>query len=438
MICCLNPDCPNPQNPDGTNFCLSCGTGLVPILRNRYRIIAPLGGGGFGRTYLAEDLDKLNEQCVVKQLSPQVKGSWSLKKATELFEQEAKRLQQLGEHPQIPTLYGYFKQDNYLYLVQQYIKGQNLLQELQHQGAFNEAKIRELLSGLLPVLQTVHNLHVIHRDIKPDNIIRRSPPHPQLGSRDFVLIDFGVAKAATTTALAKPGTSIGSFGYAPIEQMQVGEAYPASDLYSLGATCFHLLTNIAPRDLWIKQGYGWISQWRQHVKQPISQELEQIIDKLLKENYRERYPSAKAAFQALNNHSIPPDTIIAPFPILPPQPPTTVPESSPRVVLTSSGSSLLLLVLLSFFGTAIASGIWLLILAGFIFASARPIFAKTYLLIISVITTLIVVFIFKSLPMQASFRGLLVIVLSTILAGLLAFTLITLSQIFNKFFARYF
>lgn len=80
MICCLNPDCPDPQNPIGTNFCVSCGTGLIPLLRNRYRVIAPLGGGGFARTYLAEDIDKLEEQCVVKQLAPQAQGSWSLKK----------------------------------------------------------------------------------------------------------------------------------------------------------------------------------------------------------------------------------------------------------------------------------------------------------------------------------------------------------------------
>lgn len=114
------------------------------MLRNRYCPVKSLGGGGFGKTYLAEDRDKLNEKCVIKQFAPQVQGIGALQKATELFEQEARRLHQLDEHPQIPTLRAYFEQDNRLYLVQQYIEGQNLLAELQQNLIFSEQKIREL------------------------------------------------------------------------------------------------------------------------------------------------------------------------------------------------------------------------------------------------------------------------------------------------------
>ena len=436
MICCLNPDCPDSQNPIGTNFCVSCGTGLRPLLRNRYRVTAPLGGGGFARTYLAEDIDKLDEQCVVKQLAPQAQGSWSLKKATELFEQEARRLQQLGQHHQIPTLYAYFKEDNYLYLVQQFIEGQNLLQELQQQGVFDEAKIRELLHDLLPVLQAVHQQQVIHRDIKPENILRCQ------SDGKLVLIDFGVAKQATPTAIAKPGTMIGSLGYAPIEQMQEGEAFPASDLYSLGATCFHLLTNIYTRNLWIRHGYGWIQNWRQYLKQPITQELGHIIDRLLQENHVQRYQSAEEVLQDLNKRpswrNIP-VTIVTPSPN---QEELVSWKLLPWGVLAGSASSMLMIALLSFFGTVwISSGIWLPILAGFIFIQSRPIFEKTYLFILAVITTLFIFFVFQKFQIssfiQAGPNGLLIIVFLFIIAGVLAFTIMCLSLLFNNLMSKF-
>jgi serine/threonine protein kinase len=194
------------------------------VLRNRYRPIKSLGGGGFGKTYLAEDIDKLNEKWVIKQFAPQVQGTAALKKATELFEQEARQLQKLGEHPQFPRLLAYFEQDTRLYLVQQLIDGQNFLDELQQQGIFSEQKIRELLRDLLSILTTVHQHKVIHRDIKPQNILRRE------SDRKLILIDFGASKQLSETVVTSQagGTTIGSFGYAPPEQMQDGEAYPAS------------------------------------------------------------------------------------------------------------------------------------------------------------------------------------------------------------------
>ncbi|MFQ4142556.1 serine/threonine-protein kinase [Chlorogloeopsis sp. ULAP02] len=317
MTCCLNPACHNPPNLDGTMFCSNCGTGLV-VLRNRYRPIKSLGGGGFGKTYLAEDIDKLNERCVIKQFAPQVQGTASLNKATELFEQEARRLQQLGEHPQIPTLLAYFEQDNRLYLVQQFINGQNLLAELQQQGTFNEQKLRELLLDLLEILKTVHQHKVIHRDIKPENIIRR-------GDRKLVLIDFGASKQLTMTVMTQPGTAIGSFGYAPLEQMQGGKAYPASDLYSVGATCFHLLSGISPWELWKRQGYGWVTSWQKHLQQPVSQDLGRVLNKLLQEEYQQRYQSAEEVLQDLNPPPPPPPPVIA-TPQTPPSQPVTAPS----------------------------------------------------------------------------------------------------------------
>ncbi|MFY7802769.1 MAG: protein kinase domain-containing protein [Limnoraphis robusta] len=298
MTCCLNPYCPKPDNPDGNRYCQTCGTELIAILRSHYRVIKLLGEGGFGRTYLAEDIDKLNEYCVVKQFTANVQGTGALNKATQLFEQEARQLQQLGKHPQIPTLYAYFEEGKQLFLVQEYIEGETLSQLIEKQGVWKEPQVKQLLEDLLPVLKFVHEQKVIHRDITPNNIIQRR------GDDCFVLIDFGVAKQLSTTVLqTKMGTRIGADGFAPIEQLQGGEAYPASDLFSLGVTCFYLLTQVHPYHLFLEEGYGWTRNWEQHLKQSISQELKEIVTKLLQKDVRQRYQSVSDILTALRSHS---------------------------------------------------------------------------------------------------------------------------------------
>ncbi|MTJ55307.1 protein kinase [Anabaena sp. UHCC 0253] len=294
MICCLNPDCSNPQNPHKNQVCQSCHTPLVPLLRNRFRVIRVLSDeGGFGRTYIAEDIDKLNELCVIKQLAPKFQGTWSQKKAIQLFSEEAKRLQELGEHPQIPTLIAYFEQDNCLYLVQQFIDGQNLLNELNSRKVYRDWDIQSILLDLLPIIKFVHQHGVIHRDIKPENIIRR-----KCDGR-LTLIDFGSSKQFTARIQRKNGTSIGSHGYSPIEQIRDGKAYPASDLFSLGATCFHLLTGMSPFQLWTEYGYGWVGNWHNYLRFPLSRELAEIIDKLLQKEIQHRYQSADEVIRDL-------------------------------------------------------------------------------------------------------------------------------------------
>jgi len=270
-----------------------------------------LGGGGFGKTYLAEDIDRLRTKCVIKQFAPQIQGTPALQKATELFEQEAKQLEQLGKHPQIPGLWAYFEDNSRLYLVQEFIEGENLLAELEKQGTFGEEKIRGLLLDLLPILEVVHQAQVIHRDIKPENIMRRG------SDGKLLLIDFGASKQIQGTV--KPGTQIGTLGYAALEQMQDRQVYPATDLYSVGATCFHLLTGIHPWDLYIEVAYIWVEQWRQHLKQSISPQLGTIVDKLLQKEYQQRYQSAGEVLQALVG--------------VPPQPVTPTPKNTLNVPL---------------------------------------------------------------------------------------------------------
>ncbi|WP_445633802.1 hypothetical protein NSTC745_05517 [Nostoc sp. DSM 114161] len=295
MICCLNPDCPNPLNPNGKKFCQSCGTPLVSLLRNRFRVIRVLSDeGGFGRTYLSEDIDKLNERCVIKQLAPKFQGTWSQKKAMELFAQEAQRLQDLGEHPQIPTLLAYFEQEGCLYLVQQFINGDNLLKELQQRKKpYTAREIQAILLDLLPVLKFIHDRNVIHRDIKPENIIRNK------SDGRLSLIDFGSSKQFTAKVQNKSGTSIGSHGYSPLEQIRDGKAFAASDLFGLGATCFHLLTGTSPFQLWMECGYAWVSNWRQYLRTPLNAELDSVIDKLLKKDIQQRYQSTDEVLRDL-------------------------------------------------------------------------------------------------------------------------------------------
>jgi len=177
--------------------------------------------------------------------------------------------------------------------VQELIEGQNLLKDIE-QEPYGENQIRQLLADLLPVLEFIHEQGVVHRDIKPDNII-----HRQSDGR-LVLIDFGISKQLSSKTLSQLGTRAGTPGYAPAEQLQFGEAYPASDLYALGSTCIHLLTGVNPGELYNSLEDFWI--WRERLPQStvISSELEQIIDKLLQPLVKERYQSAAEVLQALN------------------------------------------------------------------------------------------------------------------------------------------
>lgn len=302
---CLNPNCQQPENQADALTCQNCGSKL--LLQERYRTIKPIGQGGFGKTFLAVDEIPLtplekggkgSSLCVIKQFLPQYQGINHTEKATELFLQEAKRLETLGKHPQIPQLLAYFEQEQRHYLIQEYIDGNNLAQELAEVGAFNETQIRQLLDELLPILQYISDRQVIHRDIKPENIIRRS-------DRSLVLVDFGAAKYATETTLNRTGTIIGSAAYAAPEQVR-GKATFASDIYSLGVTCIHLLTQITPFDLYDSSEDKWA--WRHYLWQkPISNKLSYVLDKMLQSGTKQRYQSAAEVIFDLQT-TVPPKT----------------------------------------------------------------------------------------------------------------------------------
>lgn len=291
MRYCLNPACSSPENAD-RETCQNCGSTLR--LKGEFVALRSIGQGGFGRTFLAEDGS--DRRCVIKQFFPQQWGN--RERASELFRQEALRLEELGEHPQIPNLIAYLEQDNHQYLIQEFIDGCNLDQELAAEGTFSEAQIRQLLLDLLPVLQFMHDRQVIHRDIKPANIIRRNR------NRSLVLVDMGAAKYASETALARTGTVIGSAEYVAPEQTR-GKAVFASDLYSLGATCIHLMTQMSPFDLYDSSEGSWV--WRDCLKQRVSDRFARVLDKMLAEATKRRYQSATEVLQDLTiaNRSIP-------------------------------------------------------------------------------------------------------------------------------------
>jgi len=265
-------------------------------LENRYEIVRELGQGGFGRTYLARDINRYQEACVLKEFAPQIHGANELKKAEELFEREASVLYKL-QHSQIPnfrellrlTLNG----KRSLFLVQDYIEGESYAQLLK-QRCFSEAEVVELLGQILPVLEYIHSQGVIHRDISPENLMQRHV------DKMPVLIDFGGVKQAATTAVSQATgrplvTLLGKEGYAPPEQIRQGKAFPSSDLYALAVTVLVLLSGKEPKELYDNSQATW--SWRKYIS--VSPELGKILDKCLAYRYSDRYQSAREVLQLL-------------------------------------------------------------------------------------------------------------------------------------------
>ena len=269
---------------------------LGKLLGGRYQIVRHLGGGGFGQTYLAEDFHLPGKpQCVVKQLKPKVTDPEALQAARRMFDTEAQVLAKLGDHDQIPRIFAHFEENREFYLVQEFVAGDTLSQELRERGQLSEPEAISLLQNILTVLEFVHQQQVVHRDIKPSNLIRRA------GDRQPVLIDFGAVKEIGVQPLEgeKPQPTvtiaIGSSGYMPNEQL-AGKPRFSSDIYAVGMLTLQCLTGIYPRKLPEDPQTSEII-WRDRV--PVNPELADILDTMVRYDYRQRYPSAKEALEAL-------------------------------------------------------------------------------------------------------------------------------------------
>ncbi|MDJ0660433.1 MAG: serine/threonine-protein kinase [Crocosphaera sp.] len=294
MSYCVNPSCAQPKNPNNVAVCQSCGSQLR--LNNRYQPLGILGKGGFGATFGAADLSLPgNPICVVKQLRPATDDPQVYKMAKELFEREAETLGKVGNHPQVPRLLDYFEQNQEFYLVQEYVKGYNLHQEVKKKGPFTEAGVKQFLTELLPILEYIHSQKVIHRDIKPANLIRSQK------DRKLVLIDFGAVKnqvnsmVANNTQTAFTAFAVGTAGFAPPEQMAMRPVY-ASDIYAVGVTCVYLLTAKTPKDIGCDPETGEIA-WEPYVD--ISDSLANVLKKMLEVSVKHRYKSAEQVLDAM-------------------------------------------------------------------------------------------------------------------------------------------
>ncbi len=267
-------------------------------INGRYRILQQIGVGGFGLTYLAEDLQlPTRPKSVVKHLRPQITDAETLNLANRLFQQEAEILYRLGGHPNIPSLIAHFKENGEFFLVQEFIEGHTLDREFFGGKKYNQKDIIQFLGQTLEILSFVHTQKVIHRDIKPANLIRRN------SDGNIFLIDFGAVKQVSNVPRTPNSNAtfstitIGSHGYMPMEQM-AGNPNFSSDLYALGLVAIEALTGIKPLDL---PKNATTNEFVWSHKTQLSPELERFISKFVRLDFRQRYVSANEALAGLNS-----------------------------------------------------------------------------------------------------------------------------------------
>ena len=316
---------------EATSFQDASGNIKAPkqFFKNRFKIIRRLGRGGFGTTYLAKDLatdittdlatdltrkDAFGNAhssahssahseglpCVIKQLKYKIQPEQTLQTSSKAafiqeriqrrFQRETRMMARLGRHSQIPCLLDHFIEDSQFYLVQEHIPGKTISQELALSGIKTEAEVKQFLSEMLPILRYIHRQNLLHLDIKPSNIIRRS------SDNSLVLIDFGaVRRYPDNTLSTTTERGSGTIGFAPSEQL-AGKPAPTSDIYALGVTCLYLLTRISPLDLAISP-QGQNLRWQESVQ--VSEHFTRILTKMLHPDHTRRFQSIEELDRAM-------------------------------------------------------------------------------------------------------------------------------------------
>ena len=285
---------------------------LGETLLSRYTIEKLLGSGGFGDTYLARDVAlPSHPSCVVKHLKPKNETPEVQAIAQSLFEREAKMLYELGEHESIPRLFAHFEQNGEFFLVQEFIEGHDLSVELAGQP-WSPQSVKPLINQLLIILSVLHQKNVIHRDIKPQNIMRRT----QDGK--LFLIDFGAVKEIPQLTVNEVGqtaltVAIGSPGYMPSEQA-VGKPKAASDIYAVGMIAIQALTGRSPMQLPTDPNTGELL-WAMPPQMP--QGLASFLQRMTQDHFSQRYKNAMealAAFEQIQAEA----TTVQTLPVIPP------------------------------------------------------------------------------------------------------------------------
>lgn len=296
------------------------------LLKDRFEVIRKLGKGGFGTTYLAQDVSMTPPlPCVIKQLkykiqpnhspehisgqtvSSQSKTALAAERIKRRFQQETRAMARLGRHNQIPCLLEHFTDSNQFYLVQEYISGHTLSQEISRSGPQSERQVKQFLKEMIPIIRYIHRQNLLHLDIKPANIMRRK------ADQKLVLIDFGAVRRYPTEAQSgklssnlsgnlskKTERGCGTIGFSPSEQL-AGQPTTASDIYALGITCLYLLTKISPLDL-AASPQGQNLRWQESVN--ISDHFACVLSKMLHFEADHRFQNTYELERAMNleNH----------------------------------------------------------------------------------------------------------------------------------------
>ncbi|HKP14061.1 MAG TPA: serine/threonine-protein kinase, partial [Blastocatellia bacterium] len=283
---------PDPKKPkQAATTQLEPGT----LLLDRYLIVQRVGGGGMGSVYQAKDKRLADRLCAVKEMIEMFADQNQRAKAVEDFKREAEVLAQL-DHPSIPTVFDYFIEGGRYYLVMRWIGGGDLAEQMRVRGGIvDEATVAKWAIQICDVLHYIHSQKppIIYRDLKPANLMLDDK------SGRVMLVDFGIARIVRPTE--KGVTAIGTMGYAPPE-LFAGKVEPRSDIYSLGATMFHMLTGSDPQDNPLLIFDFSKNPRPRQINPNISLEMESILMRSVAHKPEDRHGSALDFMRVLEEH----------------------------------------------------------------------------------------------------------------------------------------